>query len=112
MLSMLTSHVSGGKRNVMGNCSCKSFFSTHETFSNYTSSQEIQGTKYDALLLDVCYNTQRPMMCPIEEFLTEDVIKEMRAAVSDNGSSLKISNLFCFFKFLELFFSILSDVVI
>ncbi|VDP29120.1 unnamed protein product [Heligmosomoides polygyrus] len=46
----------------------------------------VKGTKYDALLLDVCYNTQRPMMCPIEEFLTEDVIKEMRAAVSDNGA--------------------------
>ncbi|PIO60107.1 hypothetical protein TELCIR_18403, partial [Teladorsagia circumcincta] len=44
------------------------------------------GVKYDAILLDVCYNVHRSMMCPIEEFLTDDVIEAMRAITTDNGA--------------------------
>ncbi|EYC03288.1 hypothetical protein Y032_0095g2853 [Ancylostoma ceylanicum] len=45
-----------------------------------------RGMKYDAILLDVCYNIRRPMMCPIEEFLKDDVISAMRAITSERGA--------------------------
>ncbi|KAK6760019.1 hypothetical protein RB195_021517 [Necator americanus] len=44
-----------------------------------------KGLKYNAILLDVCYNVRLPMMCPIEEFLTDDVIAAMRAITSETG---------------------------
>ncbi|VDO40997.1 unnamed protein product [Haemonchus placei] len=33
-----------------------------------------KGVKYDAILLDVCYNVPRSMMCPIDEFLSDDML--------------------------------------
>ncbi|WKY16395.1 hypothetical protein Q1695_001223 [Nippostrongylus brasiliensis] len=45
-----------------------------------------KGLKYNAVLLDVCYNTRRAMMCPIEEFLADDVIENMRAITADDGA--------------------------
>ncbi|ETN76898.1 hypothetical protein NECAME_03327 [Necator americanus] len=45
-----------------------------------------KGLKYNAILLDVCYNVRLPMMCPIEEFLTDDVIATMRAITSETGA--------------------------
>nr|CDJ84027.1 Spermine/spermidine synthase family protein [Haemonchus contortus] len=45
-----------------------------------------KGVKYDAILLDVCYNVPRSMMCPIDEFLSDDVIEAMKAVTSENGA--------------------------
>ncbi|KAK6062309.1 hypothetical protein COOONC_00019 [Cooperia oncophora] len=48
------------------------------------------GVKYNAVLLDVCYNVPRAMMCPIEEFLSDDVIDAMKAITSSNGRAFKV----------------------
>ncbi|WKY03599.1 hypothetical protein Q1695_004949 [Nippostrongylus brasiliensis] len=48
----------------------------------------IKGLKYDAILLDLCVHVQRPMMCPIDEFLKNDAVQALNAITADNGATI------------------------
>ncbi|PIO57202.1 hypothetical protein TELCIR_21394, partial [Teladorsagia circumcincta] len=40
-----------------------------------------RGELYDILLVDVCYNDDRPLMAPVEEFLASDEIEKMNQVI-------------------------------
>ncbi|KIH42428.1 hypothetical protein ANCDUO_27587, partial [Ancylostoma duodenale] len=44
--------------------------------------------KYDVILVDVCYNKVRKLMCPIDELLNDTVVENMNKIVKNHGAVL------------------------
>ncbi|KAK6757357.1 hypothetical protein RB195_015279 [Necator americanus] len=52
----------------------------------YSRKASEKGEKFDAILLDLCTNERRPLLCPIEEFLTETALESLASILSDTGA--------------------------
>ncbi|CAJ0595774.1 unnamed protein product [Cylicocyclus nassatus] len=53
---------------------------------HFVQDEASKGSKYDVILVDVCYNKLRSVLCPIDEFLNDTVIKQMSAILKDHGA--------------------------
>ncbi|RCN28281.1 hypothetical protein ANCCAN_25975 [Ancylostoma caninum] len=51
-------------------------------FIKKASDQEV---KYDAILLDLCTNERKPLLCPIEPFLKDDAISNLSYNLAETG---------------------------
>ncbi|VDM75719.1 unnamed protein product [Strongylus vulgaris] len=45
-----------------------------------------RGEKYDIIIVDLCYNIRLPLLCPIYEFVEDDLIASMRAITANTGT--------------------------
>ncbi|EPB79971.1 hypothetical protein ANCCEY_00920 [Ancylostoma ceylanicum] len=52
----------------------------------FVSKEVAAGKKYDVILVDVCYNKVRQLMCPIDELLNDTVISDMNKIVKSDGA--------------------------
>ncbi|ETN79018.1 hypothetical protein NECAME_00392 [Necator americanus] len=57
----------------------------------YSRKASEKGEKFDAILLDLCTNERRPLLCPIEEFLTETALESLASILSDTDAHANLS---------------------
>ncbi|KAL6743414.1 hypothetical protein Aduo_016456 [Ancylostoma duodenale] len=52
----------------------------------YAKQASARGEKFDAILLDLCTNERRALLCPIEEFLKNEALHNLAAILVDTGA--------------------------
>ncbi|KIH59864.1 hypothetical protein ANCDUO_09895, partial [Ancylostoma duodenale] len=58
----------------------------------YAKQASARGEKFDAILLDLCTNERRALLCPIEEFLKNEALHNLAAILVDTGQLESIAS--------------------
>ncbi|VDL73025.1 unnamed protein product [Nippostrongylus brasiliensis] len=53
--------------------------------NNWLQMKNYSDEKYKMIILDACHNDKQPVICPVQEFMTTNVIKDMATVLSDEG---------------------------
>ncbi|KHJ94684.1 hypothetical protein OESDEN_05383 [Oesophagostomum dentatum] len=59
-----------------------------DDIGDYVQGAFTRGEKFNVILIDLCANERRPLICPTEEISGSDVVENLATILTDAGESL------------------------